>query len=136
MSKYRIFLFYQQIGKAPAKGIVSWKLSRCRWICLCLDVIRQMSYMLKRFENRQNSPGGCFPKICTIYHYCKMYRKSFKRCQIIFFHKKLNARMQKTFKLLHSTLDLIYLSVFRTEILDLYKGGLSYRRTAGLESRP
>ena len=93
VSKYRIFLFYQQIGKAPAKGIVSWKLSRCRWICLCLDVIRQMSYMLKRFENRQNSPGGCFPKICTIYHYCKMYRKSFKRCQIIFFHKKLNARM-------------------------------------------
>lgn len=46
MSKYRIFLFYQQIGKAPAKGIVSWKLSRCRWICLCLDVIRQMSYVL------------------------------------------------------------------------------------------
>lgn len=62
MSKYRIFLFYQQIGKAPAKGIVSWKLSRCRWICLCLDVIRQMSYMLKRFENRQNSPGAVSPR--------------------------------------------------------------------------
>lgn len=93
LSKYRIFLLHQQIGKAPAKGIVSWKLSSCRWICLCLDVIRQMSYMLKRFKNRQNSSGGCFPKICTTYHYCKMYRNSFKRCQIIFFHKRLNVRM-------------------------------------------
>lgn len=68
--------------------IIKLSLNLSVFRCYTADVLH-----VKRFENRQNSPGGCFPKICTIYHYCKMYRKSFKRCQIIFFHKKLNARM-------------------------------------------
>lgn len=53
-----------------------------------------------------------------------------------FLSQKAKCENVKDIKLLHSASDLIYLSVFRTEILDLYKGGLSYRRTHGLKSRP
>ena len=54
-----------------------------------------------------------------------------------FLSQKANCENVKDIQVItqHFGSYILYLSVFRTEMLDLYKGGLRYRRTAGLESR-